>query len=70
MGQAELPDEAFSVAVLSRLLLLHPDRRSAEELQREMLAGRQGFARSTLTIAGPRGRRLRSAAPCRRQHHP
>jgi hypothetical protein len=37
-------DEAWQLAVLSRLLLLQPERLSAAELRREMLAGEQDFA--------------------------
>jgi hypothetical protein len=39
------PDEAWQLAVLSRVLVLHPERLSAGELRREMLAGEQEFAR-------------------------
>jgi hypothetical protein len=40
-----LSDEAWQLAVLSRVLLLHPERLSATELRREMLAGEQDFER-------------------------
>jgi hypothetical protein len=43
---AELSDEAWQLAVLSRLLILHPERLSAEELRREMLVGYQAFAQA------------------------
>jgi hypothetical protein len=43
-GPAKLRDEACPLAVLSRLLILHPERLSAEELRREMLAGNEDFA--------------------------
>jgi hypothetical protein len=42
-GQGELPDEAWQLAVLSRVLILDADRLSADELRREMLAGSQDF---------------------------
>jgi hypothetical protein len=42
-GQEELPDEAWQLAVLSLVLVLHPEHLSVDELRREMLAGRQGF---------------------------
>jgi hypothetical protein len=39
----DLSDEAWQVAVLSLVLLLHPAFLSADELENEMLADRQGF---------------------------
>jgi hypothetical protein len=36
-------DEAWQLAVLSRILALYPERLSATELRRVMLAGDQGF---------------------------
>jgi hypothetical protein len=39
----EISDEAWQLAVLSLVLVLHPDHLSDEELRREMLAGRQDF---------------------------
>jgi hypothetical protein len=42
-GQADLPDEAWQLAVLSRVLILHPQRLSPTELRREMLANDQDF---------------------------
>jgi hypothetical protein len=44
LGGVELSDEGWQIAVLSRVLLLHPAFMSVDELQREMLAGRQGFS--------------------------
>ena len=41
--QTLLPDEAWQLAVLSRVLLLHPERLSIDELRREMLAGDRTF---------------------------
>jgi hypothetical protein len=38
-------DDAWELAVLSRVLVLHPERLSAEELRREMLADGREFAR-------------------------
>jgi len=40
-AQADLPDETWQLAVLSRVLILHPERLSATELRREMLANDQ-----------------------------
>jgi hypothetical protein len=40
----ELPDEACQLGVLSHVLILHPERLSADELRREMLAGTQDFS--------------------------
>jgi hypothetical protein len=37
-------DAIWQLAVLSRILRLHPERLSAAELEREMLAGERGFA--------------------------
>jgi hypothetical protein len=45
-SQAELPDESWQLAVLSRVLGLHPERLSAEELRREMLGDRRDFAQA------------------------
>jgi hypothetical protein len=45
-AQAELPDEAWQLAVLLRILILHPERLSGEELRREMLVGYAGFAQA------------------------
>lgn len=42
-GPTELPDEAWQRAVLSLVLVLHPERLSPDELRREMLTGVQGF---------------------------
>jgi hypothetical protein len=41
-----ISDEAVQLAVMSRVLLLHPERLSATELRRMMLAGEQDFERS------------------------
>jgi hypothetical protein len=44
IGRTELSDEAWQLAVLSLVLVLHPAHLSAEELRREMLADREDFA--------------------------
>lgn len=44
IGQTELDDEAWQLAVLSRVLILHPAHLSADELRRDMLADRQDFS--------------------------
>ena len=41
---AKLSDEAWQLAVLSRLLILHPERLSPGELRREMVGGSLDFA--------------------------
>jgi hypothetical protein len=46
IAQTELPDEAWQLAVLSRVLILHPEHLSADELRREMLADRRDFAQT------------------------
>ncbi|MCU1675564.1 MAG: hypothetical protein JWM93_322 [Frankiales bacterium] len=43
-AQSELPDKARQLAVLSFALVRYPERFSADELRREMLADRQDFA--------------------------
>jgi hypothetical protein len=43
IGQTEFPDEAWQLAVLSHVLILHPACLSVDELRREMLADRQDF---------------------------
>jgi hypothetical protein len=40
-----LSDEAWQLAVLTRVLVLEPERLSDVELRREMLAGERAFAR-------------------------
>jgi len=45
LGQEELPDEAWQLTALSLVLVLHPEHLSGDELRREMLTGRQDFAR-------------------------
>jgi hypothetical protein len=45
-SDAELSDKAWQTAVLALVLGIHPDRLSATELRREMLAGDYDFART------------------------
>ena len=44
LGDQELSDEGWQVAVLLVVLVLHPALLSAEELRREVLADRQSFS--------------------------
>jgi hypothetical protein len=46
MGDAIADDDAWQLAVLSRVLILHPARLSATELRREMRADAHDFART------------------------
>jgi hypothetical protein len=46
LGDSELSDESWQLAVLSYVLLLHPAMLTGDELRREMLAGRQDFAQT------------------------
>ena len=43
-ADAERTDEAWQLAVLTRVLALHPERLSADELRRETLSGRREVA--------------------------
>ena len=44
LGDQELSDEGWQVAVLLVVLVLHPALLSAEELRREVLADHQSFS--------------------------
>jgi hypothetical protein len=46
LGQMELPDESWQIAVLSRVLALHPERLSDEELRREMVPNDEDFSQT------------------------
>ena len=46
MGDTLADDEAWQLAVLTRVLILHPARLSAAELRREMRADAHGFDRT------------------------
>jgi hypothetical protein len=65
IGQTELPDEAWQLAVLSHVLVLHPAHLSADELRREMLADRHDFTQSDLVAWGLLRREGDSVIPTR-----
>jgi hypothetical protein len=46
LGQRELSDEGWQIAVLSHVLSLHPAFLSADELRREMLADNHDFSQT------------------------
>jgi hypothetical protein len=77
LGQAELPDESWQIAVLSRVLALHPERLSDEELRREMVSNDADFSQTDaydravrdLTAAGLVRRDGSSVIPTRAAVH-